>query len=218
MRQLQLVLGLVCAQMASFASPASATVVLVPPMDELARRSDVVVQAIVRESQVIKDEQGRIITVTSLEVLDGLRGRKTGDIVRVHQLGGEFGGQQAWVAGAHKFVINEEIVFFGVKLPKDESVVVPYGIGFGIFRVLDDVDGRHVHEIGGGDVSQLVRLPDGRTRMTPVTPRRFESLDAFKAMVRASLDGRDTPTLPTRVMQRPQRKAPMLPTPSAVKG
>jgi hypothetical protein len=215
MRHLHLVHGLVCALAASLALPAAATVVVIPSMGELTRRSDVVVQAVVRGSETIKDDNGRTITVTSLEVLDGIRGRKAGDIVEVHQLGGILDGRQSWIAGAHKFVINEEIVFFGVKLPKDPGVVVPYGIGFGIFRILDDVDGRHVHEIGGGDVSQLVRLPDGKTRMAPVSPRRFESLDAFKAMLRQSLEGRDVPALP--VMQRQQRQAPALPTAPAAK-
>jgi len=170
---------------------------------------------VVRESKTIKDDKGRLITVTSLEVIDGIRGRKAGDIVQIHQLGGLLDGQQAWIAGAHKFVLNEEIVFFGVKLPKDPAVVVPYGIGFGIFRVLDDVDGRHVHEVGGGDVSQVLRQPDGTTKMAPVMPRRFESLDAFKAMLRQSLEGRDVPALPTMVRQ--QRQAPAVPMAPAAK-
>jgi len=216
MRQLHLVPGLLaCALTAALALPAAATVVAIPSMEELTRRSDVVVQGVVRESKTIKDDKGRLITVTSLEVIDGIRGRKAGDIVQIHQLGGLLDGQQAWIAGAHKFVLNEEIVFFGVKLPKDPAVVVPYGIGFGIFRVLDDVDGRHVHEIGGGDVSQVLRQPDGTTKMAPVMPRRFESLDAFKAMLRQSLEGRDVPALPTMVRQ--QRQAPAVPMAPAAK-
>ncbi len=200
-----LVLAAVCAVVA----PARATVVVVPTLEELTHRSDVVIHAVVREVVTIKDEQKRLITVNSLEVVDGIAGAKIGDVVTVHQLGGRLGDEQAWIAGQHKFAVGEEIVFFGERLRKDPNVVVPYGIGFGIFEVIEDVDGKHAHELGSHDVSQLVRLPDGKAQMQAVTPRKFDDLNAFKALLRATLDGRNAPSLPMKKMQRPQLRAPL---------
>jgi hypothetical protein len=194
----------------SFWSPsAQATVVVVPGLEELTHRSEVVVQAVVRDVVTFKDDKGRLITETSLEVIDGIRGAKAGDVVPVQQLGGSLDGQEAWIAGNHRFKVGEEVVFFGVRLKGDRRVVIPYGVGFGIFAVRDDVDGRHAVEIGSGDVSQLVRTPDGGSRMEPVTPRHFDNLDAFKSQLRSILAGRNAPALPQKRMLRPPLKAPV---------
>lgn len=190
---------------------AQATVVVVPGLEELTHRSEVVVQAVVRNVVTFKDDKGRLITETSLEVIDGIRGAKVGDVVPVQQLGGSLDGQQAWIAGNHRFRVGEEVVFFGVRLKSDRRVAIPYGVGFGIFDVVDDVDGRHVVEIGSGDVSQVVRSPDGGTTMAPVTPRHFDNLDAFKAQLRSILAATNAPALPHKRLQRPTLKAPMLP-------
>jgi hypothetical protein len=192
----------------TWSPPAGATVVVVPELEELTHRSEVVIQAVVREVVTFKDEQGRLITETALEVVDGIRGAKLGDVVPVQQLGGSLDGQEAWIAGNHRFTIGEEVVFFGVRLKSDRRVVIPYGVGFGIFAVRDDVDGRHVVEIGSGDVSQLIRTPDGGSRMAPVVPRHFDNLDDFKAQLRTILAGRNAPALPRKRMLRPQLRAP----------
>jgi hypothetical protein len=195
----------------TWAPPAHATVVVVPELEELTHRSEVVVQAVVRDVVTFKDEKGRLITETSLEVIDGIRGAKVGDIVPVQQLGGSLEGREAWIAGNHRFTVGEEVVFFGVRLPKDRRVVIPYGVGFGIFRVVDDVNGRHVVEIGGGDVSRMVRTPDGGSKMEPLQPRHFDNLDAFKSRLRSILAGRNAPALPQKRILGPTLKAPALP-------
>lgn len=204
-----LVLAAVLGVSVSTWAPAAATVVLVPELEELTHRSEVVIQAVVRDVVTFKDERGRLITETSLEVLDGIRGAKIGDVVPVQQLGGSLDGQEAWIAGNHRFRVGEEVVFFGVRLKGDRRVVIPYGVGFGIFAVRDDVDGRHAVEIGSGDVSQLVRTPDGGSRMEPVTPRHFDRLDVFKSQLRSILAGRNAPALPQKRMLRPSLKAPV---------
>jgi hypothetical protein len=176
------------------ASPAHATVVVVPTLEEMTLRCDVVVHAVVREVESSEEPSGRLITLTTLEVLDGVSGAKAGDVLTVFQVGGAANGRVAWVAGAHHFVVGEELVFFGVQPPALKGRVVPYGIGFGLFRIVDGVDGRHVEEISG-DVAQLVKTPDGNSHMAPVTPRRFDALDGFKAQLRSVIAGRPA-TLP----------------------
>lgn len=197
-------------------APAAATVVVVPTMEEMTHRSDVVVHCVVREVAVEEDKPGRLVTLTSLEVLDGIAGAKAGDLLTLFQVGGEKDGRVAWIAGAHHFVVGEELVVFAVQPPALNGRIVPYGIGFSVFAVKDGVDGKHVEEIGG-DVVQLQRTADGASKMSSVQPRRFESLDSFKAMLRGIRAGTN-PTLPTKkVLRAPRAPAALKTAPSTTK-
>lgn len=195
------------------AVPALATVVQVPTLAEMTWRSDVIVHAWVVDQQVLEQKKGRIVTRTVLEVEDGLAGANDKDLVVVEQLGGELGAHRAWIAGAHKFKVGDEVVFFGVRIDNvvGEPVVVPYGIGFGIFDVLEDVDGKHAVE-RGGDVANLVRTPDGKSHMEAVKPRHYRSVDDLKREVRAILDGRDVEQ-PALLQLAPPKKLPPPPSP-----
>lgn len=178
---------------ASFVSgPAAATVVAVPTLEEMTWRSDVIVQGVVVDQQVIEQKKGRMVTRTVLEVDDGIAGANVKDLLVIEQLGGELDGRVAWIAGAHKFKVGDEVVFFGTRIQNivGETVVVPYGIGFGIFDVKEDVDGKHAVE-RGGDVANLVKDADGTSHMEPVKPRHFTNVDDFKRDLRAILDGRN---------------------------
>ncbi len=174
------------------AAPATATVVVVPTLEEMTWRSDVIIHATVVDQEVVEQKAGRVVTRTFLQVEDGVAGASKGELVVVEQLGGALGARRSWIAGAHKFKVGDEVLLFGARINNllGESVVVPYGIGFGIFDIKDDVDGRHAVERGGGDVSQLVRAPDGTSSMKPVPSRHYTSLDEFKAQLRDILDGR----------------------------
>lgn len=200
---------------AALAVPAFATVVLVPTLEEMVWRSDVIIHAVVVDQQVVELVKGRVVTRTILEVDDGIAGANPKDLVVVEQMGGTFNGRVSWIAGAHRFKVNDEVVFFGVRISNfvGDAVVVPYGIGFGIFDVKDDVDGKHAVE-RGGDVAQLVRDKNGKSSMQPVVARHYESLDAFKAELRAILDGRNT-VLPAQKKILPA--APMNPRMNAKK-
>ncbi len=170
------------------ALPSQATVVIVPTLEEMTHRADVIVHAVVADQQVFEKRKGKIVTHTILEVVDGLSGAKDGELITVEQIGGVLADRQMWIAGAHRFQVGDEVVFFGARI---DDYYVAYGIGFGIFDVKEDVDGKHAIE-RGGDVVQMVRNAEGRMEGKPVTPRHFRSLDAFKADLRAILEGRNT--------------------------
>ncbi len=184
----------------AWAQSARATVVIIPTMEEMVHRSEVIVHAVVRDTVVEEDRPGRLVTLTSLEVLDGIDGAKVGDVLTVFQVGGERDGRVAWIAGAHHFRIGEELVLFAVRPPALAGRIVLYGIGFGLFSVVDGVDGKHVEEIGG-DVVQVKRTAQGETFSPPPPPRRYESLDAFKTMLRGIRTG-TLPTLPAQALKR----------------
>lgn len=198
------------------AAPAAATVVVVPTLEEMTWRSDVIVHAVVVDQQVLEQKKGRIITRTILEVSDAIAGSFEKDLVIVEQLGGSLGGRQSWISGAHRFKVGDEVLLFGQRIDNivGDSIVVPYGIGFGIFDVLEDVDGKHAVE-RGGDVAQLVKDAQGNGAMKPVTPRHFRSLDDFKAQLRGILDGRATAIPPSKMILRkplPARPGTTAPT------
>jgi hypothetical protein len=182
------------------AAPSAATVVVVPTLEEMTHRSDVVAHAVVREVTVEEEKPGRLVTLTALEVLDGIAGVKTGDVLTVYQVGGEKDGRVAWIAGAHHFVVGEELVVFAVRPAALHGRIVPYGIGFSLFSVVDGVDGRRVEEIAG-DVVQLQATADGKSTMSAVQPRRFATLDGFKAMLRGIVAGTN-PVLPQKRILR----------------
>ncbi len=192
----------VVACLAGLAPAAQATVVALTSLEEMTHRSDVVMQAVVKGQKVVEDRPGKIVTLTIFEVVDGIAGVKTGDVVTVYQVGGLLGEKQAWIVGAHKFKIGEELVFFGSRMTKRPELIVPWAIGYGLFSVLDDVDGRHVHEIAG-DVSALSADAAGNSKMVAITARTFDNLDTFKAQLRAIRAGDNVVGAPALKMVRP---------------
>ena len=177
-------------------SAARATVVVVPTLEEMTLRADVVAQVVVRDQRVI-DDKGRPMTLTSLEVSDGIKGAKAGDVIELRQLGGSVGGREMWIAGAHRFQIGEECVLFAMRPAVLAGGAILYGVGFGVFDVVDGVDGKKLQEITGA-VVRAEPQADGTTKFLPVRPRAYDSLDAFKAELRAILDNRDLPSLPQK--------------------
>lgn len=194
--------AVVVACLAGTAPAAHATVVALTSLEEMTHRSDVVMHAVVTGQKVVEDRPGRIVTLTTFEVKDGISGVKAGDVVTVFQVGGRLGDQQSWIAGAHKFKVGEELVFFGSRMGKTSELVVPWAIGYGLFSILDDVDGRHVHEIAG-DVSAMSTDAAGNAKLVALTPRTFQNLEVFKAELRAILAGENVITPPALRIARP---------------
>jgi hypothetical protein len=166
------------------ATPAKATVVVVPEMPELVSKVDVIVHAKVL-AQTFAQEGGRVWTHTTLQVVDGLKGAKLGDTLVVHQLGGRMGDRQMWIPGAHKFAVGEELMFFGMRWAKGGAdAVIPFGVGYGLFDVVADEAGRLVVREIVGDVVAYKQAADGTRAPTQLTPRAWPSVDAFKDEVR----------------------------------
>jgi hypothetical protein len=205
-------LAVVAALVVFEARPGRATVVVIPTLEEMTHRSDVVVHAVVRDVVVEEDSPGRLVTRTALEVLDGIAGAKSGDVLTVFQVGGQKDGRVAWVAGAHHFVVGEELVVFAVRPEGLGGQIVPYGIGFSLFSVVDGIDGKHIEEIAG-DVVQLKKDSDGSEKMAAVEPRRFASLDGFKSLLRSILSATN-PTLTKKKILRGPRAPSSLNVPS----
>ena len=147
---------------AVWVAKAHATVVIQAPLHEMTQRSHVVVHATVEETGPVEGEEGRILTLTRLKVIDGIKGAKAGDTVTIYQVGGQLGDRVMQIPGVSEFKPGEEVVFFGVTFLATDTVrflqterkaqvpaatlhpsaawVVPFAIGLGKFQVIRTVD------------------------------------------------------------------------------
>ena len=69
-----------------------ATLAVIHDIKTMTRKSAVIVDADVVKQQVYEDSKGRIITLTTLKVKDGLKGAEEGQELTVYQVGGELRG------------------------------------------------------------------------------------------------------------------------------
>src|SRR5688572_25083234 len=99
-----------------FSWPSSAILVKLTDLHTMAKRSDVVAHGRVGDQQVVEDNRGRLITLTSVEVYDGIYGAKTGEVIMVYQVGGEKNGLVMPLLGGHRYRFGEEVILFGLKL------------------------------------------------------------------------------------------------------
>lgn len=185
--------ALVCALVAG---QAAATVVRIPPLEEMTHGSDVVVHARVVD-QLVAREDGRVVTRTTLEVIEGVKGQKAGDLVVVFQVGGTLDGATSWITGAHRFQLHDEVVLFGVRKTQGAATgeIVSYGIGVGVFEVVRDAAGaKAVERIG--DV--VVATKDGRFEAP--APRAPVALNVFLADLRRVVDA-PRPKLDTKKLR-----------------
>jgi len=189
--------------LSAVATPAEATVVRVPPLEQMARESDVIAEVVVGEQRVVR-EGNRTITYTQVIVRDGVVGAKAGQTLEVFQVGGDWEGKTSWIIGAHRFLKGEELVLFGVWHPKGGLVVAPYGIGHGLFRVVPDVSGAKAVEIIGDVVAVDA---SGQAQGGAPAARTFSSVEGLKAAVRAALDGTPAAELPRKRKLAPTRRA-----------
>lgn len=206
-------LVLLASAAAFWAARADATVVVVPSLEEMAAQSQVIAHVKVGAPRVDLDAKGRVITLTPLQVVEGVKGAKAGDALEVFQVGGMKDGKGTWIAGAHRFEEGQELVFLGMKHQRGPTSVIPFGIGFGLFGVQRDDFGVKVVEVVG-DVVTLERGPDGKPRQGHPQVRSYDSLPGFLALLRRASAAEEAPRL-MQVEKRPAR-APKVPAPKAV--
>ncbi len=186
----------------SFPQTVQATLVVMEDLATMTKKSELIIHAQVISQSVKEDKDRRIITTTTLKVLDSMKGSKKGDIKTIYQVGGELRGRVMKIAGAHQYRKGEELVLFGLSFG---DMVVSYGVGLGKFRVLRDKQGTHVVE----DLHDLVAVKRGvnhQDLFEEPTPRQFSSLDTFKNAIDKALHA---PRFQIIKMKPMKRKAPM---------
>lgn len=189
----------------ALAGSARATVVVMPTLEEMAVAAEIIAHVKVGAPRTERDGKGRIITITPLEVIEGVKGAKAGDALGVFQVGGSLEGRSSWIAGAHHFVEGEELVFVGVRHTRGPGSVIPYGIGFGLFAVTRDDFGVRVVETMG-DVVAMEKSADGRLRQVSPKARSYDSLPGFLTLLRRAATAEEAPKL-MQVDRKPHKAA-----------
>lgn len=124
------------------ASPAvQATTVLEVPLSQMARDSAMVVRARVLSQQTAWSDDGpRIITRTTLQVIDALKGAPMSHVV-LQQVGGTLDGITVRIPGDAVLTPGEDVVVFLERHPDGSGDYVLAAMSFAKFRVVPTESG-----------------------------------------------------------------------------
>ena len=167
-------------------SPAFATQVLRTSLEQMTHGSEVIIHArVVSQKVTLSDTGARILTLTTLEVLNTLKGKGVPQEVVVYQVGGELNGQVLRIPGALSFQIEEEIVFFAARF---KNMLVSYGMGLGKYQVKRG-GGKISVTPQFGDVAFVARDAGGHLQPAAAPPTNAVDLGHFLTQVNTILKG-----------------------------
>ncbi len=161
-------------------SSANALLVKLTDLHTMAKRSDVVIQGYIGDQRVVTDDLGRHVTFTDVEVIDGLHGAKTGEVITIFQVGGEKDGIVMPLLGGQRYEVGREIFFFGLKIDK---AFVSYGAGQGKLDIVREGKEDMVIE-DLGDVESVSK--NGQVVMRPM-PQTWTDVETLKKELKVML-------------------------------
>ena len=168
---------------ALLATPAAATVALHLDDTQQAERSDLVVLATVRTQKVVRGEDGRPYTHTTLEVERALKGKVAARArVVVRQMGGTLDGKTLRIPGDAEFVPGERVVTFLADREPSSGVVFLTALGQSKLTIVGTAT--------GGDLL-LLRSQEGLLLLDPkqqaIRPESTVTLGVLEAAVKATV-------------------------------
>ena len=178
-----------CLMVLAAALPARATSVLPLFLDEIIDKSAVAFQGTVTDNRSERDERGTLVTYTTFEVTDSLKG-KVGSTHTIKQVGGSLpdGSLNFRVQGVPSFTVGESYVVF---LPRVSSsgFSSPVGLSQGRFDIV--AEGASLKVTNGRDFRELAsRIPQeampksAHAKMLSAGSLKRLPLDEFKDIVR----------------------------------
>lgn len=145
---------------------AKATVVRIEPLTQMVENADVIAYVVVGDKSTRTDASGRTIQLSSVEVIKGIKGARTGEVLTIYQVAG--------IVGQSRVEFGEEMVLFGMRFGE---LVVSYGVGLGKFRILRD----------GHQTPVLEDLHDVVTPFGEPKARRYSSVGTFMDSIEQAL-------------------------------
>lgn len=127
-------------------TPVSAAVYIVPSDDELIRNASAIVHGRVVFTQSILIEDGTIVTDTTIEPIDVLKGDRHERFV-VRDPGGQFGARAMGVSGWSGYRLGDQVLSF---LEGDDGRLRTWGLSLGKFKLIRDASGKEVFLRGSG--------------------------------------------------------------------
>lgn len=164
------------------AAPSSATVVVLHSLERMTATAELIVQVRVHDSRTLR-EQGRTITLTEVEVVEGLKGAKAGDVLTIYQVGGIHDGQRTQVIGSYEYEDGEEFLLFAVR---HGDRVVSYGVGVGKYEIARSPAGIDVVP-AYGDVAVMTPRAGGKDTVGNPPAAVPQPLAVFKTQIRQHL-------------------------------
>jgi hypothetical protein len=179
--------GLITVALMSFGiAPAFATQVLRTSLEQMTHGSEVIIHArVVSQKVTLSDDGARILTLTTLEVLNTLKGKGVPQEVVIYQVGGELNGQVLRIPGALSFELEEEMVFFAARF---KNMLVSYGMGLGKYQVKRG-GGKISVTPQFGDVSFVARDAGGHLQHAAAPSTEALNLGVFLTRVNTILKG-----------------------------
>jgi hypothetical protein len=161
-------------------------IVKLSDLQTMAAKSDIVFHGYVGDQRVNYDKMGRIITLTDIEVIDGLYGSKPGQIVTMYQVGGEHNGVVMPLLGGHVYRLGQEVILFGLTL---KNTFVSFSAGQGKLDIRPGEDEEVVRE-DLGDISALGPSIDGSLGFSTPVPLTYSNTELLKDEIRLMLRNR----------------------------
>ena len=171
---------------ALWGSRVGATVMVEVPIEDMARDAVAIVRARVVHSgtqMVINDGSFDPYTVTTLEVLDWIKGEGQTAQVVVRELGGTYRGGGMWIDGTPRYALGEEVVVFLERDPLDASYFRTYAMSQGKFVVIHGLPGVPAAVARDTAAVAFAQWTNGRMTLTH-GGREVMQLEAFVDLLR----------------------------------
>jgi hypothetical protein len=140
---------------------AGSTTVLKVPLEDMTRRSDLVIRATVEAVQVPFDPRDArpISTDVTLRIVSVLKGHASAPVLRINLPGGVGKDTYLAIPGVPTFHVGEEVLLF---LERTSRGWIPSGLSEGTFRLRADTSGVLRAQRSTANVARLVRDSTGR--------------------------------------------------------
>lgn len=155
-----------------FGAVAHSTIVRIDSLQEMAQNADIIAHVVVGDKSSSLDREGRVIELSTVQVLQGIKGTQTGHFLTLYQVAG--------IIGQSQFPFGEEMVIFGMR---HGDKVVSYGVGLGKFKVLRGQNRASVVE----EFRDLL-TPNPDLMLSEPVGRRYSSLPNFVEQIQSSMN------------------------------
>lgn len=156
-------------------------------MPFMAQKADKVFHGYVGEQEVTRDKLGRIITITSIEVVDPLFATKKGEVIKFFQVGGQLNNEVTPIIGGQQFRLYQEVILFTLD---NGDYVVSFGAGQGKFDIEKPASGIPATSLAIADFGTVAQIAPGQKHASMPPTETYENAETLKNEIRLMLKAR----------------------------
>lgn len=173
-------------------SRADATVMVEVPLEDMARDAVAIVRGrVIHSGTQLVMSAGSLDphTVTTVQVLDWIKGEEEAPQVVIRELGGTYGpngqGGGMWIDGTPRYAVGEEVIVFLERDPNDPAYYRTYAMSQGKFVVIHGLPGVPAAVARDTRAIAFAQWASGRMTISH-GGREVMQLDAFVDLVRGA--------------------------------